>query len=218
PGDTKERLGLAGVCQRKKLHHQAAGLYAAAFAADPRLADDFEGELHRAAAGNAALAAAGVGEDAAQLDDRERRRLRKQALDWLRADLALRTRQLESDKPAERRWAKAVLRQWQQDADLAGVRDKAALAGPPAAAREAFTQLWADFAALLKKAEAPMPRAAGAAKPNPTLSAMEHALQLVKADLGPDHPGTLKIMHNLALAYKDAGKLDRMLPLEEEVL
>src|SRR5262249_20202353 len=74
PGDTRERLGLAGVCHAKKLHHQAAGLYSAAFAADPRLADDFEGEPHRAAACNAALAAAGVGADAAQLDDRERRR------------------------------------------------------------------------------------------------------------------------------------------------
>src|SRR5262249_8972621 len=131
PGDTKERLGLAGVCHAKKLHHQAAGLYSAAFAADPRLADDFEGEPHRAAACNAALAAAGVGADAAQLDDRERRRLRKQALDWLRADLALRTRQLESDKPAERAWAQAVLRYWQQDADLAGIRDRAALARLP---------------------------------------------------------------------------------------
>src|SRR5262249_11023622 len=126
PGDTKERLGLAGVCQGKKLHHQAAGLYAAAFAADPRLAADFEGELPHAAAGNAALAAAGVGEDAAQLDDRERVRLRQQALDWLRADLALRTRQLESDKPAERAWAQEVLHERQQDADLASVRDAAA--------------------------------------------------------------------------------------------
>ena len=30
-----ERIVLAGVCQGKKLHQAAAGLYAAAFAADP---------------------------------------------------------------------------------------------------------------------------------------------------------------------------------------
>src|SRR6516164_4586354 len=67
----------------KKLHHTATGLYAAAFAADPKLADDLKaGHRYRAACA-AALAAAGQGEDAAKLDDKEKVRLRKQALDWL---------------------------------------------------------------------------------------------------------------------------------------
>jgi len=50
---------------------------------------------------SAALAAAGQGEDAAKLDDKERTRLRKQALDWLRADLALRRKQ-PPPRPADR--------------------------------------------------------------------------------------------------------------------
>jgi len=46
-----------------------------------------------------------------------------------------------------------ALRHWQKDTDLAGIRDKAALAKLPAQEQKAFTQLWADVAALLKKAE-----------------------------------------------------------------
>ena len=153
PANAAERLGLAEWCQLKKLHHTATSLYAAAFAADPKLADSLEAGRRYNAACNAALAAAGQGEDAAKLDDKERTRLRQQALDWLRADLALRTKQLETGKPANRAEVQKTLRHWQQDTDLAGIRDAAALAKLPADEQKACTQLWADVAALLKKAE-----------------------------------------------------------------
>jgi hypothetical protein len=108
------------------------------------------------------LAACGQGEDAAKLEA-ARTKLRRQALAWLRADLALRARQLETGKPADRAAARQALRHWQQDPDLAGLRDAAALAKLPADEPKAFAQLWADVAALLKKAEekpalAPPPR------------------------------------------------------------
>jgi hypothetical protein len=83
--------------------------------------------------------------------DEERTRLRKQALDWLRADLALSTRQLETGKPADRTAVQA-LRHWQKDTDLAGLRDKEALAKLPAGEQKSFGQPWADVAALMKKA------------------------------------------------------------------
>jgi hypothetical protein len=95
-------------------------LSADAFAADPRLADDLQAAHRSNAACSAALAAAGQGEDAARLDDKEKARLRKQALDWLKADLVLRTRQLESGKPAARAAVQQTLRDWQKDSDLAG--------------------------------------------------------------------------------------------------
>ncbi len=47
---------------------------------------------------------------------------------------------------------------------------------------------------------------------------MTRSLDLRKAKLGPDHPHTLTSMNNLAIAYKDAGKLDLALPLYEETL
>ena len=75
PASNAERLGLAEWCQIEKLNHTATRLYAAAFAADPKLADDLEAGHRYNAACYAALAAAGQGEDAAKLDDKDKARL-----------------------------------------------------------------------------------------------------------------------------------------------
>jgi eukaryotic-like serine/threonine-protein kinase len=152
PKTNEERLGLAEICMTKKLYRSAAGLYAAAFAADPKLADDWKADHRYTAAFIAALAAAGQGDEAAQLDDAERTRLRRQALDWLRAHLALLTRQIES---ANRAATLQSLRHWQQDSDLATVRDAGSLAKLPDAERKEWEALWADVEALLKRAQGP---------------------------------------------------------------
>ena len=149
PAGNEERLDLVEWCQIKELHHTATGLYAAAFAADPELADDLKADRRYNAACNAALAAAGQGEDAAKLDDKERTRLRQQALEWLKADLALRAKELET---ADRAAVRQVLRHWQKDTDLAGIRDAAALAKLSAEEQKSCTLLWAEVTALLKKA------------------------------------------------------------------
>jgi hypothetical protein len=81
--------------------------------------------------------------------------LRKQALAWLRADLALWTSKLDRGKPADRAAVQQALRHWHQDTDLAGLRDAAAVAKLPAEEQKQFSQLWADVAALLKKAGIP---------------------------------------------------------------
>jgi eukaryotic-like serine/threonine-protein kinase len=150
PTTNDERLGLVGLCGFKKWYRTAASLYADALA-DPKLADDLTAGHRYNAACYAARAAAGQGEDAAKLDDKEPARLRKQALDWLRADLALHTKQLQSGKPADRAQVRQQMMHWQQDSDLAAIRDKAALAKLPADERQACEKLWADVAALLKK-------------------------------------------------------------------
>jgi eukaryotic-like serine/threonine-protein kinase len=110
-------------------------------------------DQHARAAVHAALAAAGKSEDAGKLDDAERTRLRKQALDWLGADLAARSKQVESGKAADRAEVRRTMLHWQEDSDLAGIRDKAALEKLPPDEQKAFTQLWADVTALRKKAE-----------------------------------------------------------------
>jgi tetratricopeptide (TPR) repeat protein len=152
PRDNQERIGLAGVCAAKKLRRTAAGLYAGAFEADSKLADDLVAEYRYFAISNAVLAAAGEGEDAAQLDDKERSRLRHQGLDWLRADLALWTKLLESGPAASRPAIAEKMNEWRREPDLASVRDSAALAKLTADEQKAFAQLWADVEALLKKA------------------------------------------------------------------
>jgi tetratricopeptide (TPR) repeat protein len=151
PRDTAQRLELVDVCRVKKLHHTTTRLYADAFAADPKLADDLKAGHRYNAACSAALAATGQGEDAAKLLDTERTRLRQQALDWLRADLGLWAR-LFADGKVGRSLAQ-ILQHWQQDRDLAGLRDATALAQLPAEEQKAWTQLWADVATRVKKAE-----------------------------------------------------------------
>ncbi len=153
PRDNAERRGLAELCQSRRLYHAGARLFADAFAADPRLADDLKVADRYNAACFASLAAAGQGDDAAKLDDAERSRLRRQALDWLRADLTLWTRLLESGQPADRPAAQHMLQHWQNDRDLAGLRDAAALARLSEAERKEWQGLWGDVKNLVERAQ-----------------------------------------------------------------
>ncbi len=149
PVSNEERLGLVGWCQNQKLHRTLTRLYADAFAADPKLADDLVSAHRYNAAGFAALAAAGQGADAAELDDEEHALLRKQALDWLRADLAARTKQMETGKPPDRAKGQKELHRWQDDAKLAGVRNREVLAQLPEGERSQWQALWAEVQALI---------------------------------------------------------------------
>jgi serine/threonine-protein kinase len=155
PASARESLELAMLCQLKRQHAAATRFFAEAFASDAKLAGDLAAAPRYNAACSAARAATGRGDDAAQLDDKARSRLRQQARAWLRADLAGWQKQLQGAGPREVEQVRAVLRHWQQDADLASIRDPAALARLSEEERAAFTQLWADVAALLTKAEIP---------------------------------------------------------------
>jgi hypothetical protein len=153
PGDAREQLELANLCNLKRRHALAARLCAEAFTAQPRLADDLEKWARYNAACAAALAAAGRGDDPAALGDKERGALRRQALAWLRADQAAWARRLASATPPQRQEILQTLCHWQQDSDLAGVRDAKALASLPAGERDTWKKLWADVADLARKAE-----------------------------------------------------------------
>src|SRR5262249_22607965 len=82
--------------------------------------------------------------DGARLGEKERAGLRWQALDWLRADLALRTKPRQ-----DRKSAGEALKTWQTDDALAGVRDRAALEKFPADERKQWRRLWADVDAAI---------------------------------------------------------------------
>jgi superkiller protein 3 len=153
PSGNEERLALAVTCKQKKHYQAAVGLYSKVFTIEATQAENLPAWQRYQAGCCAALAAAGQGEDAGKPDDQGRADLRKQALSWLRADLAARTRRLESGQPAEFPVVRDAMTHWQKDGDLAGIRDAAALAKLPADEQKAFTQFWSDVAALLKKAE-----------------------------------------------------------------
>jgi tetratricopeptide (TPR) repeat protein len=143
-------LALADLCQRyKERYRDAADLYGKAFAGDPKLAE-LRGNRYNAACA-AALAAGGKGVGAANLFDKEKSRLRQQALGWLRDELAAQRKLLE-ENPKTAVPIQQNLQHWQSDPDLAGVRDRNELARLPAAEQTAWKKLWADVAALRQKA------------------------------------------------------------------
>jgi eukaryotic-like serine/threonine-protein kinase len=146
--DNAERLALAPIFYDTKRHAAAARLWAEAFEADPKLADDLPAARRYDAACAAALAGCGRGKDDPPPDESARAELRGRALDWLRADLALHRKQLDTAAAAARR----ALEHWRTDPDLAGVRDADALAALPAAERDDWRALWVEVDRLLKGA------------------------------------------------------------------
>jgi serine/threonine-protein kinase len=174
PQDNDERLALLGICQFQGRYGAAARLYAAAFAADPHLADDLTTEcLQRAAreeqpidrtevlntecrylaARCAALAGCGLGKDGAKLSEAERTRWRKQARAWLQADLAGWAKAQDSGSQAARDLAKIMLTRWQVDPDLAGLREPSALDKLSADERNECLALWNEVGAVLKRGQ-----------------------------------------------------------------
>jgi hypothetical protein len=155
PGNDAERLVLAQFCQQpyKKLFAASYRFYSEAFDHDAKLADETQKQHRYNGACAAVLAGCGQGKDADKLNDKDRPRLRKQAMDWLRADLAIRAKQAVSQKKDDRAMVVQFLKHWQKDPDLAGVRDRSALEKLPDAERAEWEKLWADVAELLKKVQ-----------------------------------------------------------------
>jgi serine/threonine-protein kinase len=174
PQENDERIALLGVCQSRGLYGAAAQLYADAFAADPRLADDMTAECYHfatlaytepsdpiwafnaacryLAARCAALAGCGLGKDGARLSEAERTHWRKQARAWLQDDLAMWAAKLDSESPLERNLARRMLTHWQANPDLAGLREPQALDELSADERKDCSVLWHEVRALLKQA------------------------------------------------------------------
>jgi tetratricopeptide (TPR) repeat protein len=154
PKNARERLILADLCGHYRKHYTTAvRFFADFFAAEISLSTEAQARFRYHAARAAALAAAGKGKDAPKLD-KEKSRLRQQALEWLRDSLKLYTNEFEKSNPTALR---LTLNQWWQDADLFSVRDARELARLPEAERTAWQQLWADVEERLQKVSAPSP-------------------------------------------------------------
>ena len=122
PADQCERLAFVGAGEFNGLTRASAQLYADAFATEPSLANDPErGRRYRAAC-MAASAGCGRGKDASNLNDEERARLRDQAHQWLRAEVAAWGKKIDAD-PAAKQSAENALKQWLTDPDLAELRE-----------------------------------------------------------------------------------------------
>jgi serine/threonine-protein kinase len=152
PAGTAETLGFARLCYDKKQHGASARLWTEAFQARSNLAEDMTAQNRYNAACAAALAGSGQGKDEPPLDEAAKARWRKQAVEWLKADLAYWTRQVESGPAQDRAAVAQTLQHWKVDPDLAGIRDEAGLSKIPEDERKACRGLWPGVNAVLKRA------------------------------------------------------------------
>jgi hypothetical protein len=149
PESPADKLALARFCQNYKHHYKsAAGFYAAAFAGKPELAENARLSDRYNAACAAALAGSGQGEDAADLGEAAKADLRKQALDWSKAEQTRLSKELAGGAAA-RQAALKFMQNWKTDADFANVRGEAALMKLPVAEREEWQKIWAALDAAL---------------------------------------------------------------------
>jgi hypothetical protein len=148
-------MELAGLCAQpyKRLYATAARFWQAALLAEPSLAEDWKAGHRYSAARVAAMAGCESAAQDAQLDEHEQARWRAQALNWLKADLHLLTQQLAVGVPGDRAEALRLLRRWETDAGLAGVRRGAALERLPEGERAAWHGIWAEVRTVLIKQE-----------------------------------------------------------------
>ena len=152
PRDFAEGLALGQHCYDRAMYAAAARLWAIALSSEPEVAEYRRSQPRYNAACAAVLAGSGKSKDDPPPDEAAKAKLRPQALDWLKAELAAWSKLLDTGKPEDRATVQKTLRHWQKDTDLSSIRDPEALAKLPEAERTEWQALWADVAALLKKA------------------------------------------------------------------
>jgi tetratricopeptide (TPR) repeat protein len=143
----------------KKMFAAASGLCQETFRAHPDWAEaevppqpvGLRFSTRRFAVAAASMAAAGEG-DGAGLTPERRAAWRRQALDWLRAELGVWRQRLDGATSEERAEIGRLIANVQQDSWLASIRDTAQFDRLPTEERDAWHKLWAEVAALLKKA------------------------------------------------------------------
>jgi serine/threonine-protein kinase len=150
PREITELVDLARLCAIRQHYPAACRLWGQAFKTDPQLADELRLGVRYEAACVAAQAARAPAADQPDPQAVSRESLRKQALDWLKADLAAYARILESGTLQSRAMLPRRLGRWRVDPALAELHDDAALAALPEAERQAWRALW-DHAETLRK-------------------------------------------------------------------
>jgi serine/threonine-protein kinase len=151
PKDAAESLGFADLAYNARQFGPSARWYAEAFRAEPKLAEDMNMLNRYCAASAAVLSAAGKADDGQPQGEAANSVWRKQAIDWLRADLAHWTKQAESGTQEARGLSSQALQRWKADPSLAGIRDLSAVRGLPEEEQKACRAFWAEVENTLKK-------------------------------------------------------------------
>jgi tetratricopeptide (TPR) repeat protein len=149
PVDASEAASLGRVCYLKDLYGTSARFWLDAFRREPALAEDSSAGHRYNAARAAAMAGCGKGRDDPVLAEKERMRCRAQAHTWLTAELAARSKEIESKKPGAEASVKRRLAHWKVGPDLAGVRDPDGLKKLSPDEQKEWRALWSAVDALL---------------------------------------------------------------------
>jgi serine/threonine-protein kinase len=142
PANAEEAASFARLAYAQNRPEVAARLWAQAFAASPDLASDLVA-MNRFQAARAAVRAGteGAGEPTDSEAD-SRAKWRRQAVQWLHADLAASTAILDSGTPSQRAAVARRLSRWQTDPALAPIRDEPALSALLEGERRSLRALW----------------------------------------------------------------------------
>jgi tetratricopeptide (TPR) repeat protein len=143
PANAAERLAFATICRRyRERYADAARFYAAAFQADPALAARGPAG-NRAAAANAAVQAA-TGRGVNPPPEGDRPALRRQALEWLTAELAAWKKELAADGVKAAPGVNTAMRSWVAESGYSPVRGLFQLAALPPEEARAWQQFWTE--------------------------------------------------------------------------
>ena len=100
---------------------------------------------------------AAQGKDNPAPDVAAKAKLREQAREWLKSELAAWNKVLATGSDQAKGFVAQTLQHWQEDADLAGIRETDVLEKLPEGERKEWRNLWAEVAELLKKAQGGRP-------------------------------------------------------------
>ena len=142
PKDATEAFEIATICRRLKRYALSARFVEQAFRDDPKLADNSLAGHRYNAACSTALAASGQGIDDEKPNEQEKIRLRKQTLEWLKADLKMWSAQLKNSD--RKTFVSQILRHWKNDPDLAALRVESSLKSLPEDEQTAWRAFWKD--------------------------------------------------------------------------
>src|SRR5262249_22453961 len=122
PANVAERDSFVNVCHFTKNFAASARLRAQVLADKSIPAEKLPAFYRYNAACAAALAGCGEGADAGQTTDEDRAHFRKQAVEWLEAELQECAKLLDGKKPLDILAVRKRLRNWQNDPDLKGLQ------------------------------------------------------------------------------------------------